>query len=133
MLKKYQKDIMEVFLISILWLAPAARGGYDYRICVAFVLYIAASLAITFIDKKGVVFVTASVLLIVACFVYDRFFFSCVAPVILLYTNKFYLKISINCIINIKIANIINMIIKNRSEVKYERTSNRIANGNSYG
>lgn len=48
-------------------------------------------------------------------------------------TNKFNIKISINCIFNVKIANIINMIIKNRSEVKNERTSNRIVNGNSYG
>lgn len=47
-------------------------------------------------------------------------------------TQKFYLKISINCIISVKIANIINMIIKNRSEVKNERTSNRSFNGNCY-
>lgn len=47
-------------------------------------------------------------------------------------TNKFYLKISINCIINIKIANIINMIIMNRSEDKNERTSNRSFNGNCH-
>lgn len=47
-----------------------------------------------------------------------------------LQTDKFYLKISINCIIRIKIANIINMIIKNRSEEKNERTSNRSFNGN---
>ncbi len=45
-------------------------------------------------------------------------------------TNKSYLKISINCIISIKIANIINMIIKKRSEVKNERTSYRSFNGN---
>lgn len=45
-------------------------------------------------------------------------------------TNKFYLKLSINCIIRIKIANIINMIIKNRSEEKDEGTSNRRLNGN---
>lgn len=44
-------------------------------------------------------------------------------------TNKFHLKLSINCIISIKIANIINMIIKKRSE-KNEGTSNRIVNGN---
>lgn len=49
-----------------------------------------------------------------------------------LQTDKFYLKISINCIIKIKIANIINMIIKNRSEGKHERTSNRGLNGNYY-
>lgn len=48
-------------------------------------------------------------------------------------TNKFYLNLSINCIINLKIANIIIIIIKNRSEVKNERTSNRIINGNSHG
>lgn len=48
-------------------------------------------------------------------------------------TNKFYLKLSINCIIKVKIANIINMIIKNRSDVENERTSNRIFNGNCYG
>ena len=47
-------------------------------------------------------------------------------------TQRFYLKISINCIISVKIANIINMIIKNRSEVKNERTSNRSFNGNCY-
>lgn len=47
-----------------------------------------------------------------------------------LQTNKTYLKLSINCIIRIKIANIINMIIKNRSEEKNERTSNRSFNGN---
>ena len=47
-----------------------------------------------------------------------------------LQTEKFYLKISINCIIKIKIANIINMIIMNRSEEKNERTSNRSFNGN---
>lgn len=47
-----------------------------------------------------------------------------------LQTDKFYLKISINCIITLKIANIINMIIKNRSEEKNERTSNRSFNGN---
>ncbi|MGN1310818.1 MAG: hypothetical protein ACI4VP_03815 [Clostridia bacterium] len=45
-------------------------------------------------------------------------------------TNKSYLKISINCIITIKIANIINMIIKKRSEEKNERTSYRSFNGN---
>ena len=45
-------------------------------------------------------------------------------------TNKSYLKISINCIITIKIANIINMIIKKRSELKNERTSYRSFNGN---
>lgn len=49
-----------------------------------------------------------------------------------LQTEKFYLKISINCIIGVKIANIINMIIKNRSEVKNERASNRSFNGNCY-
>lgn len=49
-----------------------------------------------------------------------------------LQTNSFYLKISINCIISIKMANIINMIIKNRSEEKYERTSNRGFNGNCH-
>lgn len=48
-------------------------------------------------------------------------------------TINFYLKLSINCIINLKIVNIINIIIKNRSDVKNERTSNRIVNGNSYG
>lgn len=47
-------------------------------------------------------------------------------------TQKFYLKISINCIISMKIANIINIIIKNRSEVKNERTPNRSFNGNCY-
>ena len=47
-----------------------------------------------------------------------------------LQTDKLYLKISINCIIKIKIANIINMIIMNRSEEKNERTSNRSFNGN---
>lgn len=47
-------------------------------------------------------------------------------------TQKFYLKLSINCIISVKIAHIINMIIKNRSEVKNERTSNRSFNGNCY-
>lgn len=47
-------------------------------------------------------------------------------------TQKFYLKLSINCIISVEIANIINMIIKNRSEVKNERTSNRSFNGNCY-
>ena len=47
-----------------------------------------------------------------------------------LQTDRFYLKLSINCIIRIKIANIINMIIKNRSEEKNERTSNRSFNGN---
>lgn len=47
-------------------------------------------------------------------------------------TDKFHLKISINCIINIKIANIINMIIMNRSENKDERTSNRGFNGNCH-
>lgn len=49
-----------------------------------------------------------------------------------LQTQKFYFKISINCIISVKIANIINMIIKNRSDVKHERTSNRSFNGNCY-
>ena len=49
-----------------------------------------------------------------------------------LQTEKFYLKLSINCIISIKIANIISMIIKNRSEVKDERTSNRGFDGNCY-
>lgn len=49
-----------------------------------------------------------------------------------LQTEKFYLKISINCIISLKIANIINMIIKNRSEEKNERTSNRSFNGNHH-
>lgn len=47
-------------------------------------------------------------------------------------TQKFYLKVSINCIITVKIAHIINMIIMNRSEVKNERTSNRSFNGNCY-
>lgn len=47
-----------------------------------------------------------------------------------LQTEKIYLKISINCIISLKIANIINMIIMNRSEEKHERTSNRSFNGN---
>ncbi len=47
-----------------------------------------------------------------------------------LQTDKIYLKISINCIIKIKMANIINMIIKNRSEEKNERSSNRSFNGN---
>ena len=47
-----------------------------------------------------------------------------------LQTDKFYLKLSINCIIRIKIANIINMSIKKRSEEKNERTSNRSFNGN---
>ena len=47
-------------------------------------------------------------------------------------TDKFYLKISINCIISIKIANIINMIIKNRSEEKNERASDRSVNGNRH-
>lgn len=47
-----------------------------------------------------------------------------------LQTDKFYLKLSINCIITVKLANIINMIIKNRSEEKNERTSNRRFNGN---
>lgn len=47
-------------------------------------------------------------------------------------TDKLYLKITINCIINVKIANIINMIIMNRSEIKNEGTSNRIFNGNSH-
>ena len=42
-----------------------------------------------------------------------------------LQTDKFYLKISINCIISLKIANIINMIIKNRSEEKNERTEDK--------
>ena len=47
-------------------------------------------------------------------------------------TQEFYLKLSINCIITVKIANIISMIIKYRSEVKDERTSNRSFNGNCY-
>lgn len=47
-------------------------------------------------------------------------------------TNKFSLNLSINCIINLKMANIINMIIKYRSEVKNERTSNRSINGSCY-
>lgn len=46
-------------------------------------------------------------------------------------TEKFYFKLSINCIISVKIANIINMIM-NRSDVKNERTSNRRLNGNCY-
>lgn len=46
-------------------------------------------------------------------------------------TEKFYFKISINCIISVKIANIINMIM-NRSDEKNERTSNRRLNGNCY-
>lgn len=46
-------------------------------------------------------------------------------------TEKFYFKLSINCIIGVKIANIINMIM-NRSDEKNERTSNRRLNGNCY-
>ena len=46
-------------------------------------------------------------------------------------TSKFYLKLSINCIIALKIANIINIIIKKRGN-KYAGTSNRIINGNCY-
>ena len=46
-------------------------------------------------------------------------------------TSKFYLKLSINCIIAFKIANIINIIIKKRGN-KYAGTSNRIFNGNCY-
>lgn len=46
-------------------------------------------------------------------------------------TEKFYFKLSINCIISVKIANIINMII-NRSDVKNERASDRRLNGNCY-
>lgn len=46
-------------------------------------------------------------------------------------TEKFYFKLSINCIISIKIANIINMIM-NRSDEKNERSSNRRLNGNCY-
>ena len=49
-----------------------------------------------------------------------------------LQTEKFYLELSIDCIISIKIANIISMIIKNRSEFKNERTSNRGFNGNCH-
>jgi len=45
-------------------------------------------------------------------------------------TTKSYLKLSINCIISIKIANIINTIIKKRSEEINERTSYRKFNGN---
>lgn len=47
-------------------------------------------------------------------------------------TKKFNLKLSINCIISVKIANIISTIIKKRSEDKNVRTSNRIINGNSH-
>lgn len=47
-------------------------------------------------------------------------------------TEKFNLKLSINCIISVKIVNIISTIIKKRSEDKNVRTSNRIINGNSH-
>lgn len=46
-------------------------------------------------------------------------------------TEKFYFKLSINCIISVKIANIINMIM-NRGDEKNERTSDRRLNGNCY-
>lgn len=48
-----------------------------------------------------------------------------------LQTERFYFKLSINCIISVKIANIINMIM-NRSDEKNERTSDRRLNGNCY-
>lgn len=46
-------------------------------------------------------------------------------------SEKFYFKLSINCIISVKIANIINMIM-NRGDEKNERTSDRRLNGNCY-
>lgn len=46
-------------------------------------------------------------------------------------TEKFSLKISINCIINVKIANIINILFMNRSEDN-DGASNRGFNGNSH-
>ena len=44
------------------------------------------------------------------------------------YTNKNFLKLNLNCIFNVKIVHIINviyLILQKRSEVKYARTSNR--------
>lgn len=49
-----------------------------------------------------------------------------------IYQNKNFYDLSINCIISVKIAHIINMIKIKRSDKVNARTSNRIFNGNRY-
>ena len=46
-------------------------------------------------------------------------------------TKEIYFNLSINCIISIKIANIINIVLKKRGK-ENDRTSNRVFNGNSH-
>lgn len=48
------------------------------------------------------------------------------------YQNNNFYELNLNCIISVKIAHIINMIKRKRSDKRNARTSNRIFNGNCY-